>query len=109
VGGRPSNEHSQSVPIRIVPHARTIRKAREQVKAMVNSGFSALRIKAYLRQWALWWVGTVDVWQYEELLRWFIKSCWEPCASAAEVAAELLKKAIGLHTADSWSDCRVVA
>ena len=39
---------------RIVPHPRTLRKARENVKAMVNSGVSPCRIRSYLHRWSTW-------------------------------------------------------
>jgi hypothetical protein len=41
-------EQADSAQPRIVPHARTLRNAREQVKQMVNDGFSTRRIKRYL-------------------------------------------------------------
>ncbi|OGT57324.1 MAG: hypothetical protein A3F43_05260 [Gammaproteobacteria bacterium RIFCSPHIGHO2_12_FULL_42_10] len=37
----------------IVPHARTLRKAREQVKLMVIDGVSPRRISSYLHRWAI--------------------------------------------------------
>jgi hypothetical protein len=67
------------VPLRIVPHARTLRKAREQVKVMVADGFSTHRIRSYLRKWALWWVMTSEIWSLEELIFRFIKTCWDQC------------------------------
>lgn len=71
--------------IGILPHARTIRKAREQVKMMVTTGFSTRRIRSYLKKWALWWVKTAETWRYEELLHWFIQTCWQiPEAAVAE-------------------------
>ena len=39
----------------ILPHARTLRKAREQIKCMVTDGISAHCIRNYLHRWALWW------------------------------------------------------
>ena len=51
---------------RIVPHPRTLRKARENVKAMVNSGVSPWRIRSYLHRWSTWWVGTAQSWQHQE-------------------------------------------
>jgi len=87
-GGEPPNEQIQLVSQRIVPHARTLRKAREQVKAMVETGFSTHRIKSYLKKWALWWAITSETWNYEYLLRQFIKSCWDYRLGA--FAAELL-------------------
>ena len=51
-GGR-SVQQDQNVPIGIVPHSRTLRNAREQVKQMVVDGFSTQEIRSYLRLWAL--------------------------------------------------------
>ena len=68
-----------------MPHARTLRNAREQVKTMVAIGFSAKRIKQYLKQWALWWVGIAETWDIEALLSQFIETCWQlPIAAIAE-------------------------
>ena len=69
----------------ILPHARTLRKAREQIKCMVTDGISAHCIRNYLHRWALWWCRTSEIWQYDELLKWFIESCWEnnPATEAA--------------------------
>ncbi|MFM9834846.1 MAG: hypothetical protein ACKVOA_01950 [Methylophilaceae bacterium] len=73
----------------IFPHARTIRKAREQVKAMVASGFLPKKIMTYLKNWALWWVKTTaKTWDYQALLSRFIESCWQP--ALAIFASELL-------------------
>ena len=67
---------------RIVPHPRTLRKAREQVNAMVNSGVSPRRIRSYLHRWSTWWVGTAQSWQYQELLEWFLNVCWDLAPAA---------------------------
>ena len=58
---------------------------------MVTSGFSTHRIRSYLKKWALWWVKTVEIWQYEEILHWFMSSCWE--LPPAAIAAGLLQAA----------------
>ena len=42
--------HSDSLNKTIVPHTRTLRNAREQVKQMVNDGVSLPRIKSYLHR-----------------------------------------------------------
>ncbi len=42
--------HSDSLHKTIVPHTRTLRTAREQVKQMVNDGVSLPRIKSYLHR-----------------------------------------------------------
>src|SRR5205823_2064574 len=81
----------QSIPKEtlIFPHARTIRKAREQVKVMVATGFLPKKIMAYLKNWALWWIKTTaNTWDYQTLLSQFIKSCWQP--TVAIFASELI-------------------
>ena len=76
MGGNSSLEVEQtdSEQQRIVPHARTLRNAREQVKQMVNDGFSTRRIKRYLSRWCSWWVRSSQSWQYEALLGVKVKS-----------------------------------
>lgn len=69
----------------MVPHARTLRKAREQVKAMVADNVSLLKIKAYLNQWSRWWQRTSSAWNYNEIANRYINSCWDP--NAAKIAA----------------------
>ena len=76
----------------IVPHSRTLRKAREQVKLMVNDGVSPQKIRRYLHLWASWWVRTTESWQYQELLEWFLNVCWD--FDPAAYAAGLLQRAI---------------
>ena len=80
---------------RIVPHPRTLRKAREQVKQMVIDGLSARRIRRYLHRWAMWWVRASKSWQYQELLAWFLQACWDlnPVAYAAGLLQHAIKKA----------------
>jgi hypothetical protein len=62
---------------RIVPHARTLRKAREQVKWMVKDGVSPRRIRNYLHRWCAWWVRTAENWLYQDLILWFLSTCWD--------------------------------
>lgn len=82
-------DQSTSEETPIFPHARTIRKAREQVKVMVATGFLPKKIMAYLKNWALWWVkATAKTWDYQTLLSQFIESCWQP--SLATFASKLL-------------------
>jgi hypothetical protein len=83
----PISEHQKSELIRIVPHPRTLRKAREQVKYMVIDGTSARRTRNYLHRWIAWWVGTSKTWCYQELLQWFIDVCWHK--QTADYAAAL--------------------
>jgi hypothetical protein len=105
-GGKTTSEHQQHEPLRIVPHPRTLRKARENVKWMVNDGVSLLKTRNYLHRFVRWWAQTSDVWQYEELLRWFFDACWE--LPPAAIAAGLLQKAT-LRRTDSSGNCRVAA
>ncbi|ACJ21239.1 hypothetical protein CbuK_A0005 (plasmid) [Coxiella burnetii CbuK_Q154] len=35
---------------------------------MVADGFSARKIRSYLKRWALWWVKTAEIWSYHALL-----------------------------------------
>jgi hypothetical protein len=83
-------------PNRIVPHPRTLRKAREQVNQMVKDEVSLPRITNYLHRWGTWWVRTSESWDYQELLRWFINACWDR-SPAAGFAAGLLLKAMNLR------------
>ena len=81
-------EQTDSEQQRIVPHARTLRNAREQVKQMVNDGFSTQRIKRYLSRWCSWWVRSSQSWQYQELLGWFIHACRD--VKVVQIATALL-------------------
>jgi hypothetical protein len=84
-GGEATSEHQNNVVLRIIPHPRTLRKARMQVQQMVTIGLSTKLIRRYLHQFLLWWTKTSGTWQYQELLSWFVKSCWDinPAAHAA--------------------------
>jgi hypothetical protein len=79
-GGKTSTNHQMHEPVRIVPHPRTLRKAREQIKQMVNDGFLSKRIRSYLNRWVAWWVTTSNTWHYQEILQWFIEVCWHETA-----------------------------
>jgi hypothetical protein len=90
-GGKSTLQHQENEVIRIYPHPRTLRKAREHVKQMVSSGVSPRKITCYLHLWAVWWSKTSsNVWQYHEILIWFIKACWD--IKTAIIAAVLLKR-----------------
>ena len=71
------NKSSNPELKRMAPHPRTFRKAREQVKLMVNDGVSPQKIRRYLHRWAMWWVRTTENWHYHELLEWFLNGCWD--------------------------------
>jgi hypothetical protein len=80
-------------PNRIVPHPRTLRKAREQVNQMVKDEVFPRKITRYLHCWCTWWVRITENWEYQELLVWFLSACWMPNPAAA-FAAGLLQRAM---------------
>lgn len=91
------SEHQTRELVRIVPHPRTLRKARENVKQMVNTGVSLRIIRRYLHNFVIWWVNATKIWRYEEILSSFIETCWE--INPAAIAAGLLQKRVTiLHT-----------
>jgi hypothetical protein len=53
-GGNRLKNYQTHEPTHIVPHPRTLRKAREQVKYMVIDEVSPRRIRNYLQRWAAW-------------------------------------------------------
>ncbi len=89
-GGSAISEQRLHEPIRIVPHPRTLRKAREQIKWMVKDGVSLTRIKHYLHRFVLWWATTSALWHYDELLHLYLQSCGNPKLGIP--AEELLRK-----------------
>jgi hypothetical protein len=82
MGGETISEHQKHEPMRTVPHPRTLRKAREQVKHMVIDEVSPRRIRHYLHRWITWWVNTSSTWPYQELCNDFIKVCWNESVAA---------------------------
>lgn len=76
------NNQSALEQNRMVPHARTLRNARENVKQMVTSGVSLQRITSYLLRWSSWWVQTAECWTRRELLAGFLDVCWDKAAYA---------------------------
>lgn len=80
--GKTVSEHQQYELVRIVPHPRTLRKAREHVKHMVITGTSSRRIGYYLHRWVAWWTMTSETWKYEELILQFLRTCWDIHAAA---------------------------
>jgi hypothetical protein len=96
-GGKTLSEHQKCEPISIVPHPRTLRKAREQVKYMVIDGTSSRRIRNYLHRWVMWWTTTSTTWQYQELLQRFIDVCWDSTA-ATYATAQACHHLKALHT-----------
>ena len=77
-----TTDHQTPALDRIVPHPRTLRKARESVKQMVNTGVSPRRIRSYLDCWSTWWVRTSETWSKQDLLVWFIEVCRDPVPAA---------------------------
>jgi RNA-directed DNA polymerase len=72
-GGGGSTVFSSSEPsVNVMPHPRTLRKARMQVLQMVADGFSDRLIRRYLHRWCMWWSAAVDDWTYDKLLRHFL-------------------------------------
>lgn len=59
----------------MVPHSRTLRKAREQVKCMVADEASPRQIRNYLARWAQWWVNATNIWSKNKLIQWFCNAC----------------------------------
>ena len=77
--------HHQQAALRMIPHARTLRKAREQMKSMVTDGVSPRQIRKYFARWIQWWNKTVDDWHTNKLIQWFCHACFDivPAAYAA--------------------------
>lgn len=96
-GGVRTSNHQAYVPVCIVPHARTLRKARMQVQLMVLTGFSTRRIKSYLHRFVLWWANTTRIWNYEEIIKWFCDACFE-IQPAAFAVGLLLKRIRESHS-----------
>ena len=80
-GKRPIDQHTPA-SLNIVPHPRTFRKAREQVKYRVIDEVSPRQIKNYLHRFPTWWVKTSNVWVYHELLQQFMDVCWDSRVTA---------------------------
>jgi hypothetical protein len=96
-GGKMTFPHQQ-VALRRVPHARTLRKAREQVKSMVTDGASPRHIRKYLARWIQWWNETVDDWSKSQLIAWFCRACFD-ITPAAYAAGLLLRQIREPHIA----------
>lgn len=86
-GGNHALPNQQAV-LRMVPHARTLRKAREQVKSMVVDRASPAKIRNYLARWCLWWNNAVPIWSREQLIMQFC--CVARSVTLAAFAAGLL-------------------
>lgn len=89
-GTQPQN-HTIEI-MRNVPHARTLRNAREQVHVMIYYGISTQHIRHYLNSWARWWMLTIESWSYPEILARLIDSCWETNLHVAAMAEGLRQR-----------------
>ncbi len=106
-GGKPFSDDQSHQPTRIVPHPRTLRKARENIKCIVIDGASLQKTRNYLHRYILWWRKTSEDWQYDELLHWLIASCWKRTPTA--IAASLLHSPPTLLRNPSPRDSRAAA
>lgn len=93
-----SNTLQQPNTLTLVPHPRTLRKAREQVKTMVNDGISFQKISNYLTHWATWWAQASGIWSTQELLLAYVTQCWDQ--TAALLACGLIP--YSTHDANYW-------
>ena len=60
------------------PHPRTLRKAREQIKVLVNDEASPSRIRTYWLCFLRWWTNTCPSWSVESFVSEFFERCWDP-------------------------------
>jgi RNA-directed DNA polymerase len=74
------NTNTTCLSSRIIPHPRTLRKARENVKQMVKDGVSRPKIRSYLFRWLCWWATTSSIWERSTLNKWFIEACRDETA-----------------------------
>ena len=105
-GGKPVYEQKKLEPFRIVPHPRTLRKAREQIQCMVADGASLPQTRIYIRRFVMWWVKTVVSWSYNELVESLIQSCWS--SHIASIVYGLLQPTLRRNS-DTSIDSRALA
>jgi len=88
----------------IKPHARTLHKARENIKAMVADGLSIQKIKAYIKRWAAWWAKTVINWDQSTIISWLVVTCWDskPAAIAASTNYPTLLDTRAMRDDSAW-------
>ena len=86
MNGKSIVTHQQHVAMRITPHARTLRKARENVRLMVADQVSPAKIKRYFSRWLHWWARTTT-WDCQQLLKWFIEACWSATLKSYALAS----------------------
>jgi hypothetical protein len=105
-GGGKRNEgishHQTHGAFNIVPHPRTMRKAREQVKYMVIDKVSPSKIRNYLNRWVTWWQNTTKIWDYEEIIKWFCAACFDVILAAIYAAGLLLKRLRESHSSIAY-------
>ena len=53
-GGKSIVTHQKHDALRIAPHPRTLRKAREQIRWMVTDEVSLPKIRNYFARWLRW-------------------------------------------------------
>jgi hypothetical protein len=61
---------------------------------MVIDGTSSRRIRNYLHRWITWWVNATRIGNYNELIQWFCKACFDinPAAYAAGLLLRDIRK-----------------
>jgi hypothetical protein len=102
------SEHHPQGSMRVLVHPRTLRKARENVKQMVNTGASLRQTRSYLHHFAIWWSKTVEIWRYEEILAAFASACFD--LTPAAIAAGLLqRRGVTLWSTNSELAARIAA
>jgi len=99
------DKHKQPVALRITPHARTLRKARENLRLMIADQVSPAKIKRYFVQWARWWVKTANTWVFQSLVEEFIRTCWQEPPTL--IARDVLSHYITELNSDRWQPLAV--
>src|SRR5262249_49871550 len=114
-GGKTTSDDQSHAPIRMVPHPRTLRKARTQEQLMVATGFSTRRIRSYLHRFVQWWAKTSELWNYDELIKWFCDASFDinPAAFAAGLMLRRIRESHSSAALDQHAvgliDCAAVA
>lgn len=95
-----TTEHLSSLQDRSVPHARTLRHAREHVKQMVISEVAPRKIRRYLLDWSAWWVRTTINWTKQDLLTRLRVTCWD--VTIGHIIQELVGDYINSDRLTQW-------
>jgi len=106
-GGEPIVKHQKQDVLRITPHPRTLRKARENIKWMVADQVSPAKIKHYFVRWAHWWARTSTAWDFQALVEQFISLCW--LEAPAAIASEVLTRYLTESNAQTFRDDSTLA